>query len=268
MPGVPSEMHAMFETQVKPRLLQLGLAGGVLVQRKINCFGAGESALEEKLLDLTKRGQVPEVGITVSDATISLRILARAADLAAAGAQIAPVERLIRDRLGDLIFGVEDEELQDVVLRLLAEKRQTLSTAESVTAGLVARRLGQVPGSSDWFRGGIVAYSDAVKQDLLGVPAELIEQHTVYSGPVVETMAVGCRQRLKTDLAVSTSGIAGPGGALPGKPVGLVYVGLAWQGGVASTSFSWAGTRCEIQSRTAKMALNQVRIHLLRHEKQ
>jgi nicotinamide-nucleotide amidase len=262
MPGVPSEMYVMFEHSIRPRLLQMGFSGGVLVQRKINCFGAGESAVEEKLLDLTKRGHEPEVGITVSDATISERILVRAATAAAAHVIIAQVECTIRERLGELVFGVEDEELQDAVAKLLAERRKTLATAESVTGGMVAERLVQVPGISAWFRGGIVAYDNQLKTELLGVPEAIIAEHGAVSGPVAEAMAVGARHRLKADIAVSTTGIAGPAGGTPEKPVGLVWVGLAWEGGSSVISYSWAGTRAEVRSRTAKLALNRVRLHL------
>jgi nicotinamide-nucleotide amidase len=265
MPGVPSEMVAMFDTQVRPRLIQLGLAGGVLVQHKLNCFGAGESGLEQKLLDLTRRGHVPEVGITVSDATISLRILARAPTLEEARALIAPVENTIRERLGDLVFGVEEEDLQDAVIRLLAAKRLSLATAEGVTAGLVARRLGQVPGASAWFRGGLVAYDNRLKVEMLAVPQHLLDEHGAVSAAAAEAMAIGCRTRFHTDLAVSTVGIAGPGGATADKPIGLVYAGLAREGGSSSQTFSWIGKRAEVQSRTAKMALNLVRLHLLRN---
>jgi competence/damage-inducible protein CinA-like protein len=263
MPGVPSEMFAMFEKQVKPRLLDLGLASGVLVQRKINCFGAGESAIEEKLFDLTRRDHVPQVGITASDATISLRILARAASIENARALIAPVETTICQRLGSLVFGYEDEELQHAVIRVLLEKRQSLAVAEGVTAGLVAHRLGQVPGASRCFLGGVVAYDNRMKVQMLAVDPKLIEEHGAVSAEVAEAMAVGCRTRFRSDLAVSTVGVAGPGGATADKPVGAVHVGLAWEGGVRSQSFSWIGSRAEIQSRTAKLALNRVRLQLL-----
>ena len=263
MPGVPSEMFAMFREQVLPRVLALGLGGGVLIQRKINTFGAGESAVEEKLFDITRRGHVPEVGITASDAVISLRILGRGATHAEALAQIEPVEKRIRERLGDLVFGAEGDDLHHAVAALLAGKRLTLSVAESLTAGLVCDRLASVPGASAWLMGGIVSYTDRVKVAQLGVPQAMLDAHGAVSAEVAEAMAVGVRARLGTDLGLSTTGLAGPDSDESGKPVGLVFVGLAWEGGSETATVNWMGTRQEIRSRTARLALNKLRLHLL-----
>lgn len=270
LPGVPREMHHLFENAVLPELLKKFTArSGVIIERKLNSFGLGEAAVEEKLLDLTRRGHVPEVGITASDATISLRIFGEGQDALEVEKKIAPVEAIIRERLGTLLFGTGEDELQHAVAQLLAEQSKTISVAESLTGGLVMYRLCQIPGISDHFLGGCVAYSNDVKISQLGVPAELIQQHGAVSAEVAETMALGARLRFGSDYAISTTGIAGPTGATATKPLGLAFVGLASRDGVKHFQVNaFVHQRLDVMSRVSKVALNVLRMELLQTKNQ
>lgn len=264
MPGVPKEMFPMFTDDILPRLRQKFPARQAVVHRSLRCFGAGEAAIAEKLGDLIRRGRKPEVGITASEATITLRITAIADSPAAAEAAIAPDEVFIRERLGELVYGEESETLQDAVARLLVQKQKTLSTAESCTGGLVSHLLTEYAGISEVYLGGVVSYSNAAKESLLGVPAELLREFGAVSPEVATSMARGCRERFGSDLAVAITGIAGPGGATPTKPVGLVHVALAHDGGVDLAQYNWAADRSSVKLRSAKTALNLIRLRLLK----
>jgi len=263
LPGVPREMKAMFHAWLQVKLKELGLSSGVLIQRKINTFGLGESAVEEKLFDLTRRGHEPEVGITASDAVISLRILAQAETADLAMQKIEPVEKIILERLGTLVYGYEDEELETVVHQLLEKKGKTISTAESVTGGMLASKLTKVPGASSRFFGGVVTYTNEIKKATLGITDDLLAGPVACNPELTLAMARAVRKKLGTHIGLATTGVAGPGDVSPELPQGKVFVALSSDEGEVQQIYQWFGSRNEIQSRTTKLALNILRLHLL-----
>jgi len=278
MPGVPRELDRMMEEQVMPRLGQLlevrdrggaeGGASGAAAPRRVvraallRTFGMGESTLEAELRDLARDGEV-ELGFRTAFPDNFLRPVARARTAAEADRRIEEVVRGIRQKLGPIVFGEGDDSMESVVGRMLREAGKTLATAESCTGGLIAERITDVPGSSAYFLGSIVAYSNAAKRSLLGVADALIEHEGAVSEAVVRAMAEGARERFGSDLALATSGISGPDGGTPAKPVGLVWIALASATETHADSFVFAVDRSRHRSLTSQVALDWVRRRLL-----
>ncbi|MFB3891317.1 MAG: competence/damage-inducible protein A [Phycisphaerae bacterium] len=258
-PGVPSEMEWMYKNAVEPRLPSLS---GVIVHRILHTFGAGESDVGAKIADLMKRGANPLVGTTVAAGLVSIRIIACAATVDEARRMTDGTVAAINERLGELVVGEGDMTMAQVVGELLRKRRQTLATAESCTGGLVGKLITDVSGSSDYYLGGVVSYSNRIKAGLLGVEEALLERHGAVSEPVARAMAEGCRKRLGSDWALAITGVAGPTGGTAEKPVGLVHIALAGPHGTEAIRSVFPGTREIVRLRSALMALNLLRLRL------
>jgi nicotinamide-nucleotide amidase len=264
VPGVPKEMKAMFERDIFP-FVQSKSDGAVILSQTLHTFGLGESAVAEMLGDLMRRDRNPSVGTTVSNGVVSLRINSRFPDGAQAQREIESTVAACRAALGPLIYGEEDDTLQAIVGAMLtsANGGPTVATAESCTGGLLGKMLTDISGSSAYYRFGWVTYANQAKQELLGVPLETLTEFGAVSEPVVRAMAEGARMRAKSTYALSISGIAGPDGGTPAKPVGTVCIALASPNGTEARAFLFPGDREFIRDRSAKMALTMLRYQLL-----
>jgi nicotinamide-nucleotide amidase len=263
MPGVPRELYRMMEEQVLPRVAaRLGGGRGVMRAALLRTFGVGESNLEDMLTDVGREAGVI-LGFRTAFPDNFLRPVARAATLEEADALLARACAAIEEKLGPLIYTRGEETMEAVVGRMLAERGLTLATAESCTGGLIGARLTAVAGSSRYYRGGVVAYANEAKRDLLGVPEALLREHGAVSGPVVRAMAEGARARLGADLALATTGISGPDGGTPEKPVGLVWIAFASKDGVEAEQMVFPFDRERHRVITAQTALDWVRRALL-----
>ncbi|MDD8014204.1 MAG: nicotinamide-nucleotide amidohydrolase family protein, partial [Acidobacteriota bacterium] len=179
---------------------------------------------------------------------------------------MARFEKLLTRRLNGYVFSRGGEDLEEVVAGLLRKKNKTLACAESCTGGLLSHRLTNVPGSSDYFLEGIVAYGNRAKNRRLGVPARLIAAHGAVSAAVGRAMALGVREKTGSDFGLSITGIAGPAGGTPSKPVGLVYTALAWKGGVKIEENLFWGGRAQVKYQSSQKALDMLRRRLLHEE--
>ncbi|MEO0758571.1 MAG: competence/damage-inducible protein A [Cyanobacteria bacterium J06648_16] len=225
-PGVPREMYPMWQATAVPYLKEQGWVTATIHSRTLKFWGVSESGLAERVDHLLKL-ESPTVAPYASRGVIKLRISAKAKTQPEAEALIDPVAKQILEIAGSDCFGTDDDTLADAVGRLLLDRNETLSVAESCTGGGLGQAITAVAGSSAYFLGGVIAYDNRVKQALLGVQAATLDQHGAVSAQVAEQMAAGVRSHLDTDWGLSVTGIAGPGGGTPQKPVGLVYLGLA-----------------------------------------
>jgi len=262
-PGVPSEMQAMWRQTAVPWLRRTGLSEGVFASRMLRFWGVAESALAERVDDLLAL-ENPTVAPYAGAGEVKLRLTARAADDASARALLAPLEAELRARTGELCYGADDDSLASVVLEALRRRGETVAVAESCTGGGLGAALAAVPGASDVYLGGVIAYANSVKQELLGVPAELLKRHGAVSDPVACAMAEGARRLTGSRWALAVTGIAGPAGGSDDKPVGLVHIALSGPDGTFSEAVRFGSSRGRawIQTLTVGEALDRLRRRL------
>ena len=263
LPGPPNELVPMAESSVEPYLRERTSGQrSVLQSRILRIVGLGESLVEERVGDLMQSDN-PTVAPYAKTGEVHLRITARAPSPEEADALIAPREAALRERLGDVIYGVDDETLESVVVGMLTLMGRSIALAESCTGGLIAKRLTDVPDASRVFGLGLVTYSNEAKTKFLGVSEQIIGRVGAVSPETARAMAVGARAAGNTDFGLSVTGIAGPGGGSEAKPVGTVHIGLAWDGGVLSEHHHLLGSRADIAYRSSQNALALVRRFLL-----
>jgi len=263
LPGVPSEFDDMIRTHLEP-LLEVAGGGAEIETRTLKAACLGESALEERLAPAYAEFGRESISVLSSPGEVSIQLTATGA-AESRRSWLTKAAQRITELVGEAIFSQRgDLSLEEVVGRALREAGRTVSTAESCTGGLVARRLTSVPGSSAYFAGGCVAYSNRVKEARLGVPADLLAAHGAVSEAVAEAMAEGARTAFATDLAVAITGVAGPDGGRADKPVGRVHLALCDGQGLVSRRLTLPGDRAQVRRGASQWALEMIRRRLPR----
>lgn len=261
LPGPPRELFPMFENEVMPYLQKR--SGFRLYSRELRIFGRGESDTEYELRDLMKEQSNPTLAPYAKTGEVTYRVTAQCKDDAEGEALCAPLIQEIQDRLGDVVYSTEGVTLPGVCGNLLQKEGLMLSVAESCTGGLLSSALVDIPGSSEYFMEGAITYSDLAKVKRLGVTSTTLRVHGAVSHECAKEMAAGMRRTSGSDYALATTGIAGPGGAKEGKPVGLIYVALAGEKETIVKKLQLTGDRARIREITVLHALDMLRRSLL-----
>ena len=263
LPGPPTELKHMFEKYALPKLQAiLQNNGQKMFVKVLKVFGLTESELERELDDFRQK-DVLSITLLDKHTYMDLRLTVRETDEKKANEILAEAESAIRERLGNKVFGVDEESHSLVVGRLLRQRQLTLATAESCTGGLLGGAITAEAGSSDYYLGGVISYANEVKQNLIDVNETSLQSHGAVSELVAKEMAEGVRKRFGSDIGLATTGIAGPGGGTTTKPVGLVYIALAHRKGVLVEKKQFSGNRQLIRNMTVESALNMLRIFLM-----
>jgi len=261
LPGPPKELEAMFEATCAPRLASLA-SGECLRSRVYKTVGLAESEVDQRIAPLYKNYQNPRTTILATPGVIEVHLQARATNDVEANELLDQLGDRIEAALGEYVFSSGGESLEEVVGMYLVMRQKTVAVAESCTGGLLSERLTRVPGSSNYFLGGMVCYSNELKATLAGVPADLITEHGAVSLAVAQAMAEGVRKRTGASLGIGITGVAGPGGGTPEKPVGLVFIALADENGTQIREFRFPGDRERVRHWATQMALEAVRRRL------
>lgn len=262
LPGPPKEMIPMFNNKVKSYLQSL--TDYKLVSKTLRFIGIGESELEEKLIDIINSQSNPTIAPYAKENEVTLRITAKSKDDEKANDLIKSIEEKIKDRVGKYIYGYDDITLEETVAKLLVKNNMTIAVSESCTGGMVSSKLIDYPGISQSFIEGCVTYSNEAKMNRLGVKKETLDKYGAVSSETAIEMAVGIAKNLNTNIGLSTTGVAGPGGGTDEKPVGLVYIGIYINGDVKVKKCNFSGSRDKIRSRATNEALNLLRLELLK----
>ena len=260
LPGPPKEMMPMFNNEAKPYLQSL--TDFKLISRTLRFIGIGESSLEEKLIDLIDNQSNPTIAPYAKDGEVTIRITAKSKCEKAANKLIDNVENEIKYRAGKYLYGYDETTLEETVAKLLVKNNMTIAVSESCTGGMVSSKLIDYPGISQSFIEGCVTYSNEAKMNRLGVKKETLDKYGAVSEETAVEMAKGISKNLNTDIGLSTTGIAGPGGGTDEKPVGLVYIGIYINGKVKVKKCNFTGSREKIRNRANNEALNLLRLEL------